>query len=84
MDQRSRINNDWRDCVDIPLGEESEKYHVDILDGDRVVRTIETTTQSAIYEAFDQITDFKEIKDKISIKYISSLQQWAEGKQPEQ
>lgn len=66
--RRSRINNDWRDCVDIPLGEESEKYHVDILDGDRVVRTIETTTQSAIYEAFDQITDFKEIKDKISIK----------------
>ncbi|MGB4192028.1 MAG: hypothetical protein WBJ81_05750 [Rickettsiales bacterium] len=66
--RRSRLNADWRYNVDIPLGEESEKYQVDILDGEKIVRTIEVSTPAAIYSAAKQITDFKSIPNTITIK----------------
>jgi len=66
--RRSRVGSDWRDNVDIPLAEESEKYQVDILDGDAVVRTLEVSTPIATYTAADQLTDFKAIPQSITIK----------------
>lgn len=42
----------------VPLGEESEAYEIDILDGsDSVLRTIETTIETATYTAAQQTTD---------------------------
>ena len=66
--RRSRVGSDWRDNVDIPLAEESEKYQVDILEVDAVVRTLEVSTPIAIYTASDQLTDFKAIPNNITIK----------------
>ena len=43
---------------EVPLGEDSERYEVDILDGDDVVRTIASTTPSATYTAAEQVADF--------------------------
>lgn len=66
--RRSRINADWRNNVDAPLGEESEKYQIDILDGDKIIRTLEVSTPTAIYSAAEQITYFKNIPNIITIK----------------
>lgn len=56
--RRSRYGGEWRDNVDVPLGETSENYEVDILNGSNVVvRTIAVTAQSASYSAAQQTTD---------------------------
>jgi hypothetical protein len=42
----------------VPLGESSEAYEVDILDGDDVVRTIDSlSSETASYSAAEQTTD---------------------------
>jgi hypothetical protein len=67
--RRSRLGGAWKDGADIPLGEESEAYEVDVLNGSEVVRTITATPSAggsvvtptsrlATYSAADQITDF--------------------------
>jgi hypothetical protein len=67
--RRSRINNDWRDSVDIPLNEESEKYQIEIFDqADQVARVIETSAPTIIYTAEQQISDFKELPKAITVK----------------
>jgi hypothetical protein len=66
--RRSRLNNDWRDNVDIPIGEESEKYQVEIIDGGVVIKTLETSTPTIIYTTTEQIADFKILPKSITIK----------------
>ena len=66
--RRSRVDSEWRDGVGIPLGEESEAYEVDILDGGDVVRTIEVTSPTASYTAADQTTDFGSAQSSVDIK----------------
>jgi hypothetical protein len=56
--RRTRINGGWQDNVDVSLGEESEAYEVDILDGSMVVRTITVTSPTASYTAAQQTDDF--------------------------
>jgi len=56
--RRTRVNQEWRDQVDVPLGEETEAYEVDILNGASVVRTITAAAQTAPYSAANQTTDF--------------------------
>jgi hypothetical protein len=66
--RRSRVDAEWRDGVGIPLGEESEAYEVDILDGSNVVRTIEVTSPTASYSAADQAADFGSAQSSIDVK----------------
>jgi hypothetical protein len=56
--RRTRFGGDSWDVAEVPLGEEAERYEVDILDGDDVVRTISSAVPSAIYTAAEQIADF--------------------------
>lgn len=57
--RRSRLENSyWTTGVAIPLGESSESYEIDILDGSNVVRTLTATAQTVTYTEADQITDF--------------------------
>jgi len=57
--RRTRIGGDWRDNVDVPISEESEKYEVDIMSGSTVKRTITSlTSATATYTAAQQVTDF--------------------------
>jgi hypothetical protein len=58
--RRTRISGEWRSGVDVPLGEDSEAYEVDIYNGSgyaTVLRTISTTSQTASYSAADQTSD---------------------------
>lgn len=66
--RRARFDNDWRDFVDVPLDESSEKYQVEILNGNEVLRTLETSTTSVTYLITDQATDFNNIPEKITIR----------------
>lgn len=66
--RRSRVDGEWRDGVDILLGEESEAYEVDILNGGNVVRTIEITSPTATYSAANQIVDFGSAQSSIDIE----------------
>jgi hypothetical protein len=55
--RRTRRDGDaWG--VDVPLGEDNEAYAVDILSGETVVRTLTTTTPSALYTSADELADF--------------------------
>lgn len=44
--------------AEVPLGEESEAYEVDILSGAMLLRTLSATTPTALYTAADEIADF--------------------------
>ena len=55
--RRTRIDGDsW--VGEVPLGEDSEQYALDILSGGDVVRTLTTATPSVLYAAADEIADF--------------------------
>ena len=56
--RRTRIGGDGWGEEEVPLGEERERYRLDILDGSLVKRRIVTGEPSAVYAAADQIADF--------------------------
>jgi hypothetical protein len=67
--RRTRIGGDWRDAVDIPLSEESERYEVEIFQGVTLKRTITgLTSPSASYTAGQQVTDFGVAQASVSLK----------------
>jgi phage portal protein BeeE len=59
---------------EVPLGEESEAYQVDILDGGAIQRSWQTTTPSVTYAAVDQIADFGGPPASLSVR-ISQISQ---------
>ncbi len=71
--RRSRINGGMNALQLItnggaPLGEASESYEIDVLDGDDVVRTISVADESFTYSEADQITDFGSAQSEIDIE----------------
>lgn len=66
--RRTRIDGSWRDRVDVPLGEETESYEIDIMNGNDVLRTLKATTTSKNYSVADQITDFGSQQSSITVK----------------
>lgn len=56
--RRTRIGGEWKDYLEVPLGETSEQYSIDIYDGADVVRTLGSTTEAVEYTADDQTEDF--------------------------
>lgn len=73
--RRTRIGGQWVDGIDVPLGEASEAYDVDIMSGSTVIRTISTTSQVATYSAANQTTDGFTPGDSITVRIyqISAL-----------
>jgi hypothetical protein len=67
--RRTRLGGAWRDFVDVSLGESSENYEVDILNGSTVVRTLSgLSNPTASYSAAQQVTDFGATQTSVSIK----------------
>jgi hypothetical protein len=57
--RRTRVSGEWRDGVDVPLGESVEAYDVEIMEGDTVKRTFSgLTSASLLYTAEQQLADF--------------------------
>lgn len=65
--RRTRLIAEMADRVDVPLGEESEAYEVDILNAGVVVRTLSSTTQTVTYTSAQQTADFGSAQASISL-----------------
>lgn len=65
--RRTRVGGDAWDAVDVPLGEETERYEVDILDGAAVVRIIVATTPACSYTAAEQSADFGSPRSAVDV-----------------
>jgi hypothetical protein len=67
--RRTRIGGDWRDGVDVPLSEESERYELEIMSGATLKRTITgLTSPTTIYTAAQQVTDFGSAQSSVSVR----------------
>ena len=66
--RRTRIDGDNWAPADVPLGEDSEAYEVDILSGSSVLRTLNAGTSSTTYAAADEIADFGVPQASLSIR----------------
>jgi hypothetical protein len=65
--RRARFDGDsW--VGEIPLGEASEQYAVDILSGSSVVRTLNATTPTVLYAAADEIADFGAAQTTLNVR----------------
>ncbi|MDQ0509753.1 NlpC/P60 family putative phage cell wall peptidase [Angulomicrobium amanitiforme] len=56
--RRTRIGGDSWDLNEVPLGEETEAYRIDLLNGGAVVRSVITTVPALLYATVDEIADF--------------------------
>jgi len=66
--RRTRIGGDWRDAVDIPLSEESERYEVEIMQGVTLKRTIiGLSSPTTNYTAAQQVTDFGSAQSSVLV-----------------
>lgn len=72
--RRTRIDGDSWDLLEVPLGEESERYAVTILDGTTPLRRFETTGHSWSYPAAAELQDFgsEQLELALVIAQISS------------
>lgn len=68
--RRSRIGHDvpYDEGADPPLGEETERYEVDIMSGLTVLRTITATSPTASYSAANQTTDGLTPGDPVTVQ----------------
>ncbi|MEP0519653.1 MAG: glycoside hydrolase/phage tail family protein [Hyphomicrobiales bacterium] len=56
--RRTRIDGDPWELVDVPLGETTEVYRVDIFDGATIIRQTTTQTPQFTYTQSEQVADF--------------------------
>jgi hypothetical protein len=56
--RRTRIDGDSWETQDVPLGEASEAYEIDILDGGNVVRKLTASSPAVLYAIADELADF--------------------------
>ncbi len=67
--RRSRLSSSWWGTgVVAPVGEATQAFEVDVLDGATVVRTIDTATETFSYSAADQTTDFGSPQSSITFR----------------
>ena len=75
--RRTRIGGSWNNFADVPIGETTELYSVDILDSlGKIKRTINSiTSNNLIYTAQQQTTDFGSVQSTIyfNVYQISSI-----------
>jgi hypothetical protein len=77
--RRTRIAGDAWEQVEVPLGEESEAYAVDVMDGATVKRTIESTVPGATYTAAQQTADFGAPQAAVTVRVHQLSQTYGRG-----
>ncbi|MBX3575845.1 MAG: glycoside hydrolase/phage tail family protein [Rhizobiaceae bacterium] len=73
--RRGRIGADSWEGADIPLGEESERYRIEVSEaGGDVVRTVEVTEPAWVYEGTDMTADFpvRPVEVEIVVRQVGS------------
>ena len=65
--RRTRADGDsW--SGEVPLGEDSERYEIDILSGATVLRTLTSATPSVLYAAADELADFGAAQSSLTVR----------------
>lgn len=77
--RRTRSGGDNWEAPDVPLGEESESYEVDILAGSVVKRTLSVATNAALYTAAQQTADFGSVQSSVSVKVFQTNATYGRG-----
>ncbi|MFA7307137.1 MAG: glycoside hydrolase/phage tail family protein [Hyphomicrobium sp.] len=77
--RRTRIGGDNWELPEVPLGEDSETYEVDILDGEMIKRTISVSGPNAVYASADQIADFGSMQAAVSVKVYQTNMLFGRG-----
>jgi len=66
--RRTRIDGDSWETQDVPLGEASEAWEIDILHGANVVRTLTASAPSVLYANADEVADFGSPQSLLSFR----------------
>lgn len=66
--RRSRRGGDSWDLAEIPLGEDSEAYTVEIMSGLTVKRTLQATQPALVYGAAEELSDFGAPQASLSLR----------------
>ncbi len=66
--RQTRTGGDAWEPVEVALGEASEAYRVDVLDGHTVVRSVTTSAPLLAYTAAEQIADFGSLPGEIGVR----------------
>ena len=77
--RRTRVGGDSWEAPDVPLGEDSEAYEVDVLDGADVVRTLTTTATSVSYTEAQQISDFGAAQPSYGVRIYQMSASYGRG-----
>ena len=77
--RRTRTGGDTWETTEVPLGEEAERYEIDILDGASVKRTLTATSPSVAYTASQQIVDFGSAQAAVSVRVHQTNASWGRG-----
>ena len=65
--------------AEVPLAEDWERYEIDVLDGDIVRRTLTAGEPLVSYGAEQQIADFDEIPESLSVRIYQLSAVWGRG-----
>ncbi|MFC5419663.1 glycoside hydrolase/phage tail family protein [Bosea eneae] len=66
--RRSRIDGDSWDAVEVPLGEEIERYRVILRAGGVIIRNVEVDAPAMLYEAAQEMADFGEPQGALDVE----------------
>jgi hypothetical protein len=66
--RRARRDGDAWEPVEIPVGEDTERYELDILEGGTVLRTLPVSAPEALYAAALELADFGAQQSALSVR----------------
>jgi len=68
--RRSRVGGDSWEAVEVPLGEEIERYRVTIRAGDEVIRIIDVGAPTVLYETAQELADFGSAQAALDVELV--------------
>ncbi|MGI2035321.1 baseplate multidomain protein megatron [Rhizobium panacihumi] len=66
--RRGRMDADSWEAADIPLDEPDERYRVEVLNGDGVVRSVDVTAPAYLYGVAEQMADFGVLQTRLLVR----------------
>ncbi|QRM28144.1 glycoside hydrolase/phage tail family protein [Microvirga sp. VF16] len=66
--RRTRRNGDGWEALDVPLAEDAERYEIDILRDNVIVRTLTGTQASVLYGNAEETADFGALQSALSLR----------------
>lgn len=77
--RRTRIGGDNWEPLEVPLGEEAERYEVDIMDGAQVKRTLTTIMPEVTYTLAAQVADWGAPQSNYSVRVYQVSPSYGRG-----